>query len=151
MSVEDKYKDKTDEELVALFRSGELEVAEYLCVKYKGLVNKNIYSNNMFLQGAELEDLHQEGMIGLVKAILGYDPDKKASFYTFANSCIHNQLCSAVTASTRQKHIPLNSSLSINEEENTIVNTTYVPDDTDGDMSTNPEKILIDREFTHAL
>jgi len=138
------YKDRTDEELIELLRAGQVEVAEYLCIKYKDLVSKNI--KHMFLKGAETEDLYQEGMIGLFKAIMGYRSDREASFYTFADLCIRRQLSTAIEATNRQKNIPLNSYLSIDNDGDEAMSSVFVTNEAEADMSFNPEKILIDRE-----
>ena len=99
----------TDEQLV-MWAETDSHVAEYLLQKYKPLVR--VKAGAYFLKGADKEDIVQEGMLGLFKAIRDYDPNK-ASFYSFAELCITRQIISAVKAATRQKHIPLNSALSL--------------------------------------
>ena len=81
-----RYEKCTDEELIARLRSGEAEISDYLMEKYKGFVRKK--ARTMFLIGGETDDLIQEGMIGLFKAVQSYQPDKEASFQTFAGMCI---------------------------------------------------------------
>jgi len=103
---------KTDNELVALAKSGNEEALEYLFNKYKELVNMKV--SKYFIIGAEREDIVQEGMIGLYKAVKNYEDNKQNSFKSFANLCIERQLITAIKTSNRQKHIPLNSSLSLN-------------------------------------
>ncbi len=99
----------SDEQLV-IWAETDSRVAEYLLQKYKPLVR--VKAGAYFLKGADKEDIVQEGMLGLFKAIRDYDPNK-ASFYSFAELCITRQIISAVKAATRQKHIPLNSALSL--------------------------------------
>ena len=99
----------TDEELIVQLRNGNQSVETYLLNKYKGLVLKKAHA--MFLAGGETEDLIQEGMIGLFKAVRDYQPDKDSSFFHFADLCIARQMYTAVEASNRKKHAPLNSYL----------------------------------------
>lgn len=108
---EDLYS-KTDDELVLLAREKEEEALEILLDRYKELVNMKI--SKYFIIGAEKEDIFQEGMIGLYKAVKNYELDKQNSFKSFANLCIERQLITAIKTSNRQKHIPLNSSVSLN-------------------------------------
>lgn len=103
---------KTDEEIALLAKGGEENALEYLLVKYKDLVNSKV--NKYFIIGAEKEDIVQEGMIGLYKAIKSFDNEKQNSFKSFANLCIERQLITAIKTSTRQKHMALNSYLSLN-------------------------------------
>ncbi len=110
---QDKYKDVTDEQLIAMLRGGQPQVADYLLNKYKNLVRKR--ANALYLIGAETEDLIQEGMIGLFKAIQDYRSDKDTSFYHFAEICIVRQMYTAVEASQRKKHSPLNTYVSLDE------------------------------------
>ncbi len=109
------YKDFTDEELIARYMDGDSAVVDYLMDKYKYLVRSQ--ASNMFLLGADHEDLLQEGMIGLFKAIRDYDPGRDAGFVTFAKLCISRQIFTAIEASNRHKHAPLNSYLSLSETE----------------------------------
>ena len=137
-----QYEKCTDEELLTRLRSGEEEISDYLMEKYKGFVRQK--ARAMFLIGGETDDLIQEGMIGLFKAVQSYQPDKDASFRTFAGMCIDRQLYSAIQNSNRQKHMPLNSYISLSEE----------PEETDeleGSCWENPENIIIDQESTRSL
>ncbi len=109
------YKDFTDEELIARYMDGDGAVVDYLMDKYKYLVRSQ--ASNMFLLGADHEDLLQEGMIGLFKAIRDYDPGRDAGFVTFAKLCISRQIFTAIEASNRYKHAPLNSYLSLSETD----------------------------------
>ena len=100
----------SDEELIAKLRRGENEVTDYILEKYKPLVRKR--TNAMYLMGGETEDLIQEGMSGLFKANRDYQEEREASFYHFAELCINRQLYSALQASNRKKHQPLNTYIS---------------------------------------
>ena len=104
---QDKYKDVSDEQLIAWLRGGQTNVMDYLMEKYKNLVRKR--ANALYLIGGETEDLIQEGMIGLFKAVQDYRADKDTSFYHFAELCIARQMYTAVEASQRKKHVPLNT------------------------------------------
>ena len=110
-----RYDQYSDEELIVRLREGETEISDYLMEKYKEFVRKK--ARAMFLIGGETDDLIQEGMIGLFKAIRDYRGDKEASFYTFAQLCVDRQMYNAIQSSTRQKHQPLNSYISMNGEE----------------------------------
>lgn len=103
---------ETDEDIAIAAKNGNREALEYLLKKYTGLVNMKV--SKYFIVGAEKEDIVQEGMIGLYKAIKNFELNKQNSFRSFANLCIERQLITAIKTSNRQKHIPLNSSLSLN-------------------------------------
>ena len=108
-------KDKASNEdkiLLEQVKNGNNEALETLINKYKDLVNMKV--GKYFIIGAEKEDIYQEGMIGLYKAIKSFDFEKQNSFKTFANLCIERQLITAIKTSNRQKHMPLNSYLSLN-------------------------------------
>ena len=139
----------SDEELIARLRDGQDEIMDYLMDKYKHLVRKK--AKVMFLIGGDTDDLIQEGMIGLFKAIRDYRPEKESSFYHFAELCISRQMYTAIEASNRKKHAPLNSYISLSagsgEEENGL---TY--GDLIGDTSEhNPERLLIEWEDYQSL
>ena len=106
-----EYDNCTDEELIDGLRAGETQITEYLCDKYKNLVRKG--ARSMFILGGDTEDLIQEGMIGLFKAVRDYDSGRDASFFTFAELCINRQIYTAVQASRRKKHWPLNEAVSL--------------------------------------
>ena len=108
----DKYNNLTDEKIITKIRQGNEEALAYLLDKYKELVNIKV--SKYFMIGAEKEDIVQEGMIGLFKAIKSFNPEKQNSFKSFANICIERQLITAIKSSNRQKHMPLNSYLSLN-------------------------------------
>lgn len=113
--MKEMYKDLSDEELIARYMDDDSAVVDVLMDKYKYLVRSE--ASNMFLLGADHEDLLQEGMIGLFKAIRDYDPGRDASFMTFAKLCISRQIFTAIEASNRHKHAPLNSYLSLSETD----------------------------------
>lgn len=105
------YEQYTDDELIDRLRRGEESITDYICDKYKNLVRSK--AKSMFILGADNEDLIQEGMIGLFKAVRDYDMGRDASFHTFAELCISRQMYTAVQASKRQKHRPLNTYVSL--------------------------------------
>lgn len=108
----DKYVNLKDEEIISQIRSGDKDALSYLLEKYKNLVNIKV--SKYFMIGAEKEDILQEGMIGLFKAIQSFNEQKQNSFKSFANICIERQLITAIKSSNRQKHMPLNTYLSLN-------------------------------------
>ena len=108
----DKFDEMTDEQIVLEVQKGDKQALSYLMNKYKELVNIKV--SKYFMVGAERDDIVQEGLIGLFKAIKTYKKERKNSFKSFANMCIERQLITAIKSSTRQKHKPLNSYLSLN-------------------------------------
>lgn len=112
--MKSNYEDYRDEELIMMLRDGQQEVVDFLMNKYKNLVRSR--AKTMYILGADTEDLIQEGMIGLFKAIRDYDFGRDAGFYTFAQLCISRQIYTAVQASGRKKHMPLNTYISIYSE-----------------------------------
>ncbi len=106
------YEDMTDEELIKRIKAEDKPALDFLINRYKEVVNMKV--SKYYLNGAEKEDIIQEGLIGLYKAIKGFNPDKQNSFKTFANLCIERQVITAIKGSNRQKHMPLNSYLSLN-------------------------------------
>lgn len=123
-SFNNKYVNMEDEKLIEIIRVGDKSALNYLLGKYNNLVKMK--ANHFFIIGAEHEDMIQEGLIGLYKAIQSFNLDKQNSFKTFANLCIERQLITAIKTSNRQKHMPLNSSFSLNtsaydENENTCL------------------------------
>ena len=135
MMVKD-YDTCTDEELIARLRAGEREITDYLIDKYKSLVRTR--ARALYLVGGDHEDLIQECMLGLFKAVRDYKPGKEASFATFAGLCIDRQMYSAVASSQRQKHQPLNSFVSLSEPVSEQ-ELRLVDEET-------PEEIMISRE-----
>ena len=142
------FKQQTDEELIVRLRDGEEQITDYIMDKYKYLVRSK--AGSMYILGADREDLIQEGMIGLFKAIRDYDSGRDASFFTFAELCISRQMYSAVQAAGRMKHVPLNSYISLydggenGDEENGILGML-------ADHGLNPEDLLIDKENVRQL
>ena len=143
----------TDDELLDRLRHGEAEVEDYICEKYKNLVRSK--AKSMFILGADNEDLIQEGMIGLFKAVRDYDCGRDASFYTFAELCISRQMYTAVQAAKRKKHFPLNSSISLDspqsveagdEQESMSLGRLLT-----AKVGMNPEEMVLDRERTEYL
>ena len=107
-----EYSNINDEDLIKIIKSGNNDALNYLIEKYKEVVNMKV--SRYFIIGAEREDIVQEGLIGLYKAIKNFDNEKQNSFKSFANLCIERQLITAIKSSNRQKHMPLNSYLSLN-------------------------------------
>lgn len=145
------YEEYKDEELIMRLREGEQEVVDYLMDKYKNLVRSR--AKSMYILGADTEDLIQEGMIGLFKAIRDYDFGRDAGFYTFAELCISRQIYTAVQASGRKKHMPLNTYISFYSKV-----TDAGQDGTSLELSNvleseekNPEETLIDQENVEEL
>ena len=122
-----QYSKLTDEQVVEKIKMGDENALSYILDKYRELVNIKV--GKYFMIGAEKEDIIQEGMIGLYKAIKNFDVKKQNTFKTFANICIERQLITAIKSSNRQKHIPLNSYLSLNtaayddDESNELIDT----------------------------
>lgn len=149
------YDDKSDEELIGALRDGDDAITEYLMEKYKNLVKSK--AGTMYIIGADKDDLIQEGMIGLFKAITGYDPGRDASFYTFADLCVSRQMYKAVDAGKRKKHTPLNTYISLYEsnysDDNSSKDTEMIEALETLRLLTdnNPEAMLIDKENTKAL
>ena len=140
------YETSKDEELILRIRDGEEKITDYIMEKYKNLVRSK--AGSMYILGADREDLIQEGMIGLFKAIRDYDIGRDASFATFADLCVARQMYTAVQAAGRKKHAPLNSYVSLyagngsdkTEEEKELLDSLVSKDEQ------NPEELLIDRE-----
>ncbi len=134
----------SDEELIREYSNGNVDAMEYLCTKYKPLVLK--LSKPLFIIGAESDDLIQEGMLGLFKAIQDYKDDKAASFYTFASICIQRQMLKAVEASGRQKNQPLNLYVSLSPDEDGEVDSILSQSASDSDIGLDPEAQVIAKE-----
>ena len=138
----DRYQNLSDEELIQRLRAGDAGIMDYVLYKYKPLVRKK--ANAMFLIGGDTDDLIQEGMIGLFKAIRDFRQEKEASFYHFAEICITRQIYSAVEASNRKKHAPLNTYVSFYSEtgeEGQPLSEVLISENSD-----NPEERMIERE-----
>lgn len=141
MNTIEQYENFTDEELIEKMHRGEAGISDYLLDKYKDQVR--VKARAMYLIGGETDDLIQEGMLGLFKAVRDYKPDKNTSFKTFANLCIERQLYSTIQKYNRQKHMPLNTYVSLSQEtEESLLHEL---------REQNPEAIMIDRENQEQL
>lgn len=138
--------DLSDEQLCAKVRSGSREAEEALVTRYYSMVRA--CARPLFLAGGDGEDLIQEGMFGLIQAIREYRADKAASFKTFAETCIRNRLYSALRAASRDKHFPLNQSISLDTpffDSNSYTSGAFLMNLTD------PERLIIDRDHVSSL
>lgn len=140
----EKYLALEDEEIVTLFREGDADAQDYLIIKYKNFVRSK--ARSYFLIGADREDIIQEGMIGLYKAIRDYKGDKLSSFRAFADLCITRQIITAIKTATRQKHIPLNSYVSLNKPIYDEESDRTLMDVLSGMRITDPEELVIGQE-----
>lgn len=149
-SIYTKYEAMDDARLIALSKFEDDTLAlEYLIEKYKKIVRMK--ARGYYILGGDSEDIMQEGMIGLYKAIRDFDESKQVNFYSFAVLCITRQIHTAIKSANRQKHIPLNSSLSLDRavyEENEDL--TYIDTFANSDI-TNPENLIISSENKTAL
>ena len=151
--LEEKYKDMTDENLINEAINNQNNVAlDCLMSRYKDIVNMK--ASKFFMVGSEKDDIIQEGYIGLYKAVKSFDKEKQNSFKTFATICIERQLITAVKNSNRQKHMPLNSSVSLNaaafdEDENGETTVIEVLDTKKG--AEDPLEIITKREYIDAV
>lgn len=148
-----QYDNITDEDIIALIRMDDRNAMDYLISKYKNLVRKK--AKALYLIGGDREDLIQEGMIGLYKAIRDYQKDKAATFLTFADLCISRQMYSAIKTSNTMKNQPLNNYVSIDtsaygDNSDNSDSVTYLANIAHA-RSMNPEEMLIDRENTERL
>ena len=141
------YNEMLDEEIVELALNGDSYALEYLLNKYKNFVRAK--ARSYFLIGADREDIVQEGMIGLYKAIRDYRPNKLSSFKAFAELCVTRQIITAIKTATRQKHIPLNSYISLNKPIYDEESDRTLMDVISGVRVTDPEELIIrQEEFT---
>lgn len=143
------YDNMTDDEIVEYAQSGDKLAIEYLIKKYKSFVK--IKSRSYFLIGADREDIIQEGMIGLYKAIRDYRIDKLASFRAFAELCITRQIITAIKTATRQKHQPLNSYISLNRPIFSEESDRTLLDVLRSSKLSNPEELFITYESYEIL
>ena len=146
-----RYQNLTDEQIIAEIKTGDEKALTYLLDKYKELVNIKV--GKYFLIGAEKEDIIQEGMIGLYKAIKSYNKDKQNSFKSFANICIERQLITAIKTSNRQKHMPLNSYLSLNTAayDNNEEDSVELIDTFDSNTIEDPLETIMKKEYYEQL
>ena len=146
----EKYGNLTDEQIISHIKEGDEQALSFLLEKYKDLVNSKV--GKYFIIGAEREDIIQEGMIGLFKAIKNFDNSKQNTFKTFANLCIERQLITAIKSSNRQKHMPLNSYLSLNasaydsDEDGTELIETF-----EVDTIEDPLETIMKREYFNEI
>ncbi len=148
-SFKSEYEDVPDEELIKLVHSGDKNALDFLIGKYNDIVSMK--ANKFFIIGAEKEDMVQEGMIGLYKAIKSFDVEKQNSFKTFANLCIERQLITAIKTSNRQKHIPLNSSFSLNTSAYDENDETSIMEILDTKLVEDPLETITKKEYFEAV
>lgn len=148
----EEYANLSDEELISLIRDGDKEALDILMEKYKGMVLGK--AKSMYILGGESDDLIQEGMLGLFKAVRDYDCGRDASFRTFAQLCVNRKLYTAVKASNRKKHLPLNSAISLSQpvgENSEEGSEEVLADYLKADSSSDPEEYMIEREESERL
>lgn len=151
----EKGRTLSDDELIKRVRAGDDRAVDILMEKYKGLVRHR--AKSMYILGGDSDDLIQEGMIGLFKAIRDYDPGRDASFQTFAQLCTTRQMYSAVTSYGRKKHQPLNTAVSLNMEvpksgsDGSEDNSMPLMDTVAASADSDPEEYLIERESLEQL
>lgn len=143
-SLGSQFEGKTDDEIVIQARNGDERALEYLLRKYQNFVKAK--AKSYFLIGADKEDIYQEGMIGLFKAIRDFKDDKLASFKVFAELCITRQIITAVKTATRQKHIPLNTYISLNKPIYDEESDRTLLDIISGIKVSDPEELIIGKE-----
>ena len=139
-----EYAKYSDEELIVQLRDGDHAITDYIMEKYKNLVRSKAQS--MYILGADREDLIQEGMIGLFKAVTSYQEEKNTSFSTFAYLCVQRQIYTTITAFNRKKHIPLNTAISLfeqknQEEELSLDEILETPEETPEEMMLRKEEL----------
>ena len=146
-----KYDRMTDEQLLCDYKNGNQEIMDYLMMKYKSMVRKK--ARAMYLLGGENEDLIQEGMIGLIKAVRDFDVTQKTSFSSFAELCVSRQMYSAIEASNRKKHLPLNSYVSLYEDSEEVGEGRSLPliDTIESSKENDPEVLYFGKEYTEAF
>lgn len=145
------YETMADEQLIRKLRSGEQEIADFIVNKYKFLVKKK--AKAMFLFGGENDDLIQEGMIGLFKAVRDFDLNQEMSFASFADLCISRQMYTAIKLSQRQKHMPLNSYVSLYDTGEEVSDEKQTPliEQLQNSKDNNPEELFLDKEYFHTI
>ena len=151
--MKEDYQQYSDEELMIQLRDGDTGIMDFIMNKYKNLVRSK--AKSMYILGADSDDLIQEGMIGLFKAVRDFDSGRDASFFTFADLCISRQIYTAVQASRRQKHIPLNTYISLyetaGENSGRREEDTALMDILTQGSGQSPEEMLIDKENVEQL
>lgn len=144
VSIYSEFEEKLDEEVVLEAKNGNTRAQEYLISKYENFVKSK--AKSYFLIGADKEDIYQEGMIGLYKAIRDFKPDKLTSFKAFAELCVTRQIITAIKTATRQKHIPLNTYVSLNKPIYEEESDRTLLDVLAGLRITDPEELVISQE-----
>ena len=139
-----EFKDKPDEEVVLEAQKGNNRAQEYLIAKYENFVKSK--AKSYFLIGADKEDIYQEGMIGFYKAIRDFKPDKFTSFKAFAEICVTRQIITAIKTATRQKHIPLNTYVSLNKPIYEDESDRTLIDVLSSIAISDPEELIISQE-----
>ena len=139
-----EFKDKSDEEVVSEAQNGNNRAQEYLIAKYENFVKSK--AKSYFLIGADKEDIYQEGMIGFYKAIRDFKPDKFTSFKAFAEICVTRQIITAIKTATRQKHIPLNTYVSLNKPIYEDESDRTLIDVLSSIAISDPEELIISQE-----
>ena len=139
-----RFEDRLDEEVVIVAQRKNVRAQEYLINKYKNFVKAK--AKSYFLIGADKEDIYQEGMIGLYKAIRDFKADRLSSFRAFAEICVTRQIITAIKTATRQKHIPLNTYISLNKPIYDEESDRTLLDVLSGAKITDPEELVISRE-----
>ena len=152
--MEKEYGNCSDEELILRLRDGEEAITDYIMDKYKNMVRSK--AKSMYILGADREDLIQEGMIGLFKAVRDYDTGRDASFFTFADLCVSRQMYTAIQAAGRQKLMPLNTYVSLyadgaDGEDGLREAERGLLESAASRLEQNPEELLIDRENVKRL
>ncbi|MDE6663979.1 MAG: RNA polymerase sporulation sigma factor SigH [Lachnospiraceae bacterium] len=151
--MKEDYQQYSDEELMIQLRDGDDGIIDFIMNKYKNLVRSK--AKSMYILGADGDDLIQEGMIGLFKAVRDFDSGRDASFFTFADLCISRQIYTAVQASRRQKHIPLNTYISLyataREQSGQSEEDTALVDILALGSGKSPEEMVIDKENVEQL
>lgn len=138
------FENMIDEEIVTFAKIGDVRAQEFLINKYQNFVKAK--AKSYFLIGADREDIYQEGMIGLYKAIRDFRPDKLSSFKAFAELCVTRQIITAIKTATRQKHIPLNTYISLNKPIYDEESDRTLLDILSGVKVTDPEELVISNE-----
>lgn len=144
LGINSEFEDSLDEEVVLEAKNGNDRAQEYLISKYENFVKAK--AKSYFLIGADKEDIYQEGMIGLYKAIRDFKPDKLTSFKAFAELCVTRQIITAIKTATRQKHIPLNTYVSLNKPIYEEESDRTLLDVLTGLKVSDPEELFIGQE-----
>lgn len=139
----------TDEQLAAMAKEGSETAEEILIDKYKGLAK--IKAKAYFIAGGDQEDVVQEGMIGLMKAVRNFDPEREASFKTFASTCITNQIIKAIRNADREKNHPLNEAVSLSDTVESADENLTIGDIVRASMFDEPEQKLIYQEMVDRI